>query len=294
MVVYENDVDAAHACFHDLGIKVVRGHRFLGGFIGDEEHMKRFVDEKVKDWMSHVLKLAKAAEHYPQAAYAALSKSMQFEWSFLQHVIPNCSASFLCLRDQINAIFWPAILDGGVSASELSLFTLPAHLGGMGTNDPVDSAGIAFSTSRTCTKKIVDAIKGHEEFCVSDHNNQMHEAKKQQKVALNTSQQSTLASIMTSLSGDKKHAVKRAVENKASIWLTVIPASHHHFDLSPTEFRDALALRYHRPFLKVPAECDGCGDKFTFQHALDCRKGGLVTQRHNEVWDALGDLASKM
>ena len=162
----------------------------------------------------------------------------------------------------------------------------------MGINDPVDSAGIAFSTSRTCTKKIVDAIKGHEEFCVSDHNNQMHEAKKQQKVALNTSQQSTLASIMTSLSGDKKRADKRAVENKAS--LTVIPMSHHHFDLSPTEFRDALTLRYHRPFLKVPAECDGCGDKFTFQHALDCRKGGLVTQRHNEVRDALGDLASKV
>ena len=302
VVVDENDVDAANACFHDLGIKVLRGHHCLGGFIGDEEHMKRFVDEKVKDWMSHVLKLAKAAEHYPQAAYAALSKSMQFEWSFLQRVIqncsasflclrdqinanfwpaildgvipncsasflclrdqinanfwpaildgviPNCSASFLCLRDQINANFWPAILDGDVSASELSLFILPARLGGMGINDPVDSAGIAFSTSRTCTKKIVDAIKGHGKFFVFDHNNQMHEAKKQQKVALNTSQQSTLASIMTSLSGDKKHAVKRAVDSKASIWLTVIAVSHHHFNLSPTEFRDALALRYHRLF----------------------------------------------
>ena len=27
-------------------------------------------------------------------------------------------------------------------------------------------------------------------------------------------------------------------------------------------------------------------------HALDCRKGGLVIQRHNEIRDALGDLAS--
>ena len=71
-----------------------------------------------------------------------------------------------------------------------------------------------------------------------------------------------------------------------------MPVSHHHFDLSPTEFRDALALRYHHPFLKVPTECDGCGDKYTFQHALDCRKGRSVTQWHNEVRDALGDLAS--
>ena len=28
------------------------------------------------------------------------------------------------------------------------------------------------------------------------------------------------------------------------------------------------------------------------EHALDCRIGGLVIQRHNEIRDALGDLAS--
>ena len=70
----------------------------------------------------------------------------------------------------------------------------------------------------------------------------MHKAKKLQKVALSTYQQGTIASILTSLSGDKKHAVKRAVDSKASIWLTLIPVSHHHFDLLPSEFRDALAL----------------------------------------------------
>ena len=173
-----------------------------------------------------------------------------------------------------------------MSASELSLFTLPAHLGGMGIKDPVDSAGIVFSTSRTCTKKILDAIKRQEEFCVFDHS-QMHEAKKQQKVALNNSQQSTLASIMTSLSGDKRRAVKRAVDSKASIWLTVTPVSHHNVDLSPSS---EMHWQYRHLFFKVPAECDGCCDRFTFQHALDCRKGGLVTLQHNEVRDALGGI----
>ena len=42
----------------------------------------------------------------------------------------------------------------------------------------------------------------------------------------------------------------------------------------------------------MPASCDGCGSTFCLSHALDCRKGGLVTQRHNEVRDALGDLAA--
>ena len=64
------------------------------------------------------------------------------------------------------------------------------------------------------------------------------------------------------------------------------------FDLSAIEFQDSLALRYHRPLLRLPALCDGCGCQFSTGHALDCRKGGLVIERHNQIRDALGYLAS--
>ena len=40
----------------------------------------------------------------------------------------------------------------------------------------------------------------------------------------------------------------------------------------------------------MPANCDGCGAATSLEHALDCKKGGLVTQHHNE--DVIGDLAS--
>ena len=83
-----------------------------------------------------------------------------------------------------------------------------------------------------------------------------------------------------------------SVDGKTSAWLAVLPLCTHHFDLSATEFRDALAMRYQRPLLRMPATCDGCGAAFNLEHALDCRKGGLVIQRHNEIRDALGDLAS--
>ena len=42
----------------------------------------------------------------------------------------------------------------------------------------------------------------------------------------------------------------------------------------------------------MPSHCDGCGSTFDLSHALDCHKWGLVTQCHNEVRDALGDLAA--
>ena len=44
--------------------------------------------------------------------------------------------------------------------------------------------------------------------------------------------------------------------------------------------------------MNLPGNCDGCGATFTTDHALDCRFGGLVTRRHNEVHDAFGDLSS--
>ena len=90
----------------------------------------------------------------------------------------------------------------------------------------------------------------------------------------------------------QQRAVCRAKEEKMSSWLNVIAVAKHHFDLSAQEFRDSLAIRYNKPLLEIPPNCDGCNAPFDLSHALSCRTGGLVTLRHNEVRDAFGDLAS--
>ena len=69
----------------------------------------------------------------------------------------------------------------------------------------------------------------------------------------------------------------------------MLPLQSHHFDLPAQEFRDALALRYHKPLLNFPAFCDGCGSSFSVEHA---RVGGLVGQCHNEVQDTVCDLVT--
>jgi len=51
----------------------------------------------------------------------------------------------------------------------------------------------------------------------------------------------------------------RAVDGETSSWLNVLPIARHQFDLSIVEFRDALAMRYCQPLIRMLTVCDGCG-----------------------------------
>ena len=55
------------------------------------------------------------------------------------------------------------------------------------------------------------------------------------------------------------------------------------------EFRDAVKLRYDWPFEDIPAVC---GEKFTVDHVMICKRGGFVIQRHNELRELEADLLS--
>ena len=44
--------------------------------------------------------------------------------------------------------------------------------------------------------------------------------------------------------------------------------------------------------LNVPSSCKGYGAPFSLEHALVCRKDGLIIQCHNEVRDAVSALAA--
>ena len=79
--------------------------------------------------------------------------------------------------------------------------------------------------------------------------------------------------------------LSKKLNYSCSGWLSVVPSEENHFDLSPDEFRDALALRYGRHPINLPALCDADGEVFDLNHALNCPRGGLVYARHNEMRD---------
>lgn len=92
ILVVKNDLNSENSeFFNQLGIQIVRSHRFLGSFIGPEDSKEGYVEEKVKFWKDAVMKFSEAAKKSPQAVFAAFTKSLQSEWSFLQRVV-ECSA----------------------------------------------------------------------------------------------------------------------------------------------------------------------------------------------------------
>jgi len=84
VVVSPPFVKQAKSLFGCLGVKVVTGHWFLGG---DIDLRQDFVQQKVHQWCGHVHALSAVVCKQPQAAYTALTQSLQFEWTFS---MPGC------------------------------------------------------------------------------------------------------------------------------------------------------------------------------------------------------------
>jgi hypothetical protein len=91
--------------------------------------------------------------------------------------------------------------------------------------------------------------------------------------------------------GDDRRTILRGKDTGQ--WLSVLPSTVNGTELSAQDFRDSLLLRYSRSPADLPSHCDDCGQKFTVRHALECKKGGLVISRLNEIREELSDPASK-
>ena len=74
---------------------------------------------------------------------------------------------------------------------------------------------------------------------------------------------------------DQKEHLKRITSNKCSAWLSANPWEDEHFAMTPDEFRDLMACQYGKTPKGLQTYCDGCGNLFDTNHALNCKMGGL-------------------
>ena len=112
LVVTPGKVAQAEEHLRGMGIRVVTGHRYLGGFLGDVSLEKEWLATKVEGWTASIATLAGVALKHLQSAYAGLQKSLQQEWDFLQRLTPGVGAAFAPRRGGPPGGFSPGSLPG--------------------------------------------------------------------------------------------------------------------------------------------------------------------------------------
>jgi len=289
LVVSPEFFDEAEHIFKDFGVKIVTGQRFLGGFIGLASDTESWLHEKIISWVSAVEKLSKVAVDEPQAAFVALSKSVQNEWLFIQRVVAQSESTFSPLSDAIKHHFIPSLFGSSCNELEISLACRPTRHLGIGILDPVKTAPAQFQISQTATSVLSATITGGFDLDFSAHESSLTKGIQERRVIDEHMMKETQV-LVDKFPENQKRALLRKINQKCSSWLSVIPSNDNNFDLSPDEFRDSIALRYGRTPVDLPKFCDADGENFDVNHALNCSKGGLVYGRHNECRDLHCDL----
>jgi hypothetical protein len=84
--------------------------------------------------------LARIAIHYPQTAYAGLSKSLQAEWQYMHRVVKNAGDHFAPIEEALANVFIPVLLGGKEGEQLRELFTLPVRQAGLNLSNPATRA----------------------------------------------------------------------------------------------------------------------------------------------------------
>ena len=90
-----------------------------------------------------------------------------------------------------------------------------------------------------------------------------------------------------------KRALELAAEKGAGAWLTSLPLQSMGYTLNKQEFRDAICLRYGWRIPNTPIYC-ACKAKNSVDHTLNCKLGGDVHMRHNQIRDFEADLLKEV
>jgi len=275
---------ALRRALQDFNFRYAEGHRYIGGFIGTEELRKEWIFDKVVEWVYGVQQLAMVARKFPQAAYAGLTKSLQSEWTYLQRVVPDLEQHFEAVERAIMEDFLPALF-GEVDSSALKplreLFALPCRFAGLGIPLPGKQADSNYEDSKKVTRLITQSLLTSADLAVGTYLAEASKVSGSNRTKRAETAEKALESHLASVDRATQRRITRSKECGA--WLTAMPLRLNGTELSALEFRDALRMRFGLKPSNLPDRCDGCGDPFSVDHAMSCRKGGLVTHRHDDV-----------
>ena len=276
---------SAQEIFSGTGVKITTsGERHLGAVIGSPEFRSEYICNKVEKWVQDVIQLAEIAEDEPQLAYSAYTKALSMRWCFLQRTIPNCKEFFGPLEEAIRDKLIPAIVGRKVTDLERNIFSLPVRLGGLGIQNPCDTAEREFKNSMTVTRSLTKLIEDQGDDLSRYDPIEIKTLTAKLKSEKEEMFKSKLDSLFPEMNQTLKRYVELACEKGAGVWLSALPLQAAGYIMNKQEFRNAICLRYGRAVPNTPPYC-ACGEKNDLDHTLNCKLGGYVTMRHNNIRD---------
>ena len=283
LIVKPEKEEAARDLFDQTSINIsTRGQKHLGAVLGSRSYLEEYVSEKVDDWVGQVVKLAEFAATQPQACYAAYTFGLKHKWTYYLRTLSDIEELLEPLERAISDALIPTITGHTCTTSERELLALPVRMGGLGLENPVERAGFEHAMSLQVTAPLVTQIvsQAHEPPDDALIRSLQLTTRRERDVRLDDK----LEDLRNSLPEKTKRAVNLAAEKGASSWLTVIPVKEMDLNLNKREFKDAVHLRYDWQINDVPNVCI-CGEPFNVDHAMICKRGGFIIQRHNELRD---------
>ena len=189
--------------------------------------------------------------------------------------------------------FLPALLNCTIAeAAHLRpLIALPVRKGGLGILDPTKTSDHCYSASTAITSLLTDSLVRNTPLCAMEHRRTAAIGRLEAKSHLRLTNDDILSNILATAKPLDKRRIKRSADTGA--WLTTLPTLLNGSDLSADEFHDGARLRLGMKPTALPPHCDGCGERFTTEHAMSCRKGGLIIHRHNDLVTTWGQLCGQ-
>ena len=185
------------------------------------------------------------------------------------------------LENAISKVLILAITEHRCTRLDRDILALPLRLGGLGITNPCLVANLE------------QTIPLVQQIVAQSHQMPDDSLVKPLQQAMRSERATALQDRAELIRGVAPQKVQRALdlaaEKGSSVWLTILPLREMGFNLNKREFRDAIKLRYDWPVDDILSTCV-CGDAFTVDHAMLCKRGGFVTQRHNELRDLEAEL----
>jgi len=283
---------AAEAALMEFNFSFADGFRYVGGFMGTEAAREAWLAPQIATWVNGIRQLSKVAARYPQTAFAGLARSLQSEWQYVQRISPGTGPAFAPVESALRDLFLPALLGASPSAPLDETIRhqscLSTKFAGLGVPDPTQTADECHMASVRGTAVLAASLLRGVKLDAGAHSAQVSNGRRTSKKQKLEREEKALndlkASVRTGAGrGGARESRRLDRARETGGWLNILPDSLNGTELSTEEFRDSLRLRMGLIPNALPEKCDGCGHGFTVEHALTCKKGGLVVIRHNDL-----------